>query len=963
MRIRCVETETNLKIYKMSKYKAVDSNLDLVKIEKEILDYWKKQRIFEKVVAKYKDAPSWVYYDGPITANGLPHYGHACTWTMKDVLPRYWTMKGYKVPRNMGWDCQGILVEYEVEKALKFEDKNDIEEYGIAKFNDACRKSVLKFRDSMISYETRLGRWLSDEQYSTMDKDYIESMWWGIKQLKEKGLLYEGHKVVAYSTRAGMTLSSHEVADGGYKMIVDPAITVKFELKDTPNTYILAWTTTPYTIPGNLLVAIGKKITYSKVKVNKETYIVAKEAVERLFKGQKYSIVETVKGKDLVGLSYNQPFNYFENRRGQGAFKVVSADFVNTKEGTGVVHLAPYGEDDFVVLLEKGIKMFDYLDEVGHFNDLIPEYKGMFYKKANKYIVEDLKKSNLLFSDSDYEHSMPVSYRTKEPLIYKPIKSWYVDITKLKPRLLEEANKLNIKPEEMKKRFISWVEGARDWSLSRRRYWGTPMPIWVNDKTKETVFVGSFKELEELSGKNLGKDFDPHKPFVDEITWQGSKSGVFRRLPEVIDVWFDSGSMSYAQFHYPFENKDKFNENFPAEYISEADDQIRLWFYTLFVLGIALFDKPAFKNVAVIGMLGDEKGKKMSKSAGNYPPIEEVFEQYGSDMLRYFLLTGGIAGGQSTAFSYDILVETKKEIFTMLWNSYKYYITYASLFNFNGSSVSFSDDIMDQWVLSRLHELTRSIDKRLSSYEIMFAAREFSAFVQDLSTWYIRRSRDRLSVGDKEALNTLYTCLLTLSKLMAPFTPFLSDEIYLNLTRGELEDSVHLELYPKPLKTPLINKNLLLQMSRVREISSVGNALRKEVNIGVRQPLGELKVKGLKLQVSDELVDLIKDELNIKDVKFVKVLPKGKDWVSKEDIALNTHISKELQLEGLYRNLVREVQGLRKEKGLNVADTIEVTLQNNYTNKNIIDEYKKDFKEKVGAATITFGEDLKITKI
>ncbi len=959
-------------------FQPVDAKFDLVSLENQVLDFWQTNKIFEKVDEQHKNKKEWVYYDGPITANGMPHYGHAITWLMKDIVPRYHTMKGEYVSRNIGWDCQGILVEFEVEKNLGFKHKSDIEKMGVDKFNAMCRQSVLDHRKDMIEYETRLGRWIDhNDEYATMDKDYIESMWWALSELYKKGLLYEGHKVVAYSTRAGMTLSAHEVAEGGYKDIVDDTVTLKFKLKDEDNTYILAWTTTPWTLPGNLMLSIGKNIEYVKVKKDGENYILAKEALDRVFgEDADYEILENIPPEDLVGKEYEPLFPYYESKRKEGAFKVIYADHVNTEEGTGVVHLAPYGEEDFNIFLEMGMKLFDYLNDTGEFTDEIPEYAGLFYKKANKKIIEDLQEKGLLFKHEEYTHSMPMCYRTKTPLIYKPIKSWYVAINKIKPRLLEEAETINWVPERMKKRFINWIAGARDWSLSRRRFWGTPLPLWINDKTGEKVFVSSFKELEKLSGQKLSEDFDPHKPFVDDITWEGKDGGVFRRVPEVIDVWFDSGSMPFARYHYPFENKELFEKRYPADYISESDDQIRLWFYTMYVLGVALFDKAPFKNVIVTGMLGDESGKKLSKSTKNYPPIEEVFEKYGGDMLRYFLASAQIARGEFANFSYRYLEETRKSFFTTLWNSYRYFITYARLYGFNKNDVVKDIDdldatnVLDRWILARLKQTANKIDDYLSRYEVMYGARELAPFVEDLSTWYIRRSRDRLSSGDKNALQTLYYVLLTFTKLMAPYMPLLSDGLYRNLVSidDSMPESVHMCKFPTYSELSNDENKMLSDMEIVRKIASLGNAIRKEVQIPVRQPLSEMIVMGIK-PLDEEYQQLLKDELNVKNIRFERNVDYdvSEEYATQEEgdlkVGLNTTITDDLRLEGKAREMVREIQKLRKQADVEWNEIVNVTYPKEDDYGAVVEKFGDEIKSKTFVKELKPGDKFELSRL
>jgi len=939
-------------------FKQIDPKLDLVRVEEEIRLRWKKRDIFNKVNEVTKDLKNWVYYDGPITANGLPHYGHAITWTMKDVVPRYKTMQGNYVSRNMGWDCQGILVEYEVEKSLGFEEKGDIEKYGIDKFNQKCRESVLKFRSSMIDYETMLGRWINQDQYSTMDSNYIESMWWSFKELFSKGLLYEGYKVVAYSTRAGMTLSDHEVADGGYSEITDTAVTLKFPVKGQKETFMLAWTTTPWTLPGNLLLAVGEQITYIKVKYKNEYFIIAKDAYKRIFKEGESEVISEMPSSEIVGLEYDPLFSYYLDRKSNGAFKVIYADHVNTEDGTGIVHLAPYGMEDFEIFLKLKMPLFDYLNDEGKFKEEIKEYSGMFYKKASKYIIQDLQQKNLMFFSEDYAHQMPMCYRTHTPLIYRPIKSWYLNVEKIKPKLLSEAKKVNFPQEDMKKRFTNWIKNAHDWSLSRQRYWGTPMPIWRNvvDES-DLIVIGSFKELSELSKTQLNENFDPHKPFVDNIEIKTGK-GTYRRILDVIDVWYDSGSMPFAQYHYPFENIDEFKKGFPAEYISEGTDQLRLWFYTMFLLNVALFDTSPFKNVLVTGMLGDEKGKKMSKSKGNYPPIEEVFSKYGADMLRYFLLKSGVAGGEPSRFSYPLLEETRKEFFTMLWNSYRYFVTYAGEFKPGQVLNKNKLDVIDSWILIRLNQTISQVTSDFEKYEVQSATRNLAPFVEDLSTWYIRRSRDRISENEPLAVQVLYQCLNSFSILLAPFLPMLSEEIYLGVNKELLKESVHLESYPKAAEVTEDDLKLIEDMKYVRNICSLGNSLRKENNLPVRQPLKSITV--INKPVKEELLAVIKDELNVKEVYFDTNVPSGENLVNIEQNGItaymDTALSKELILEGDFRALVRYVQGQRKELGLNVVDKIDLVLEDTKTNKNILAMYEKELSSKVGSKNITLGD-------
>ncbi len=944
-----------------TKFRQLDPVPDLPKMEKEIIKFWDETKIVERLkkLRREQKAKVKVYYDGPITANNTPHYGHAITWTMKDIVPRYWSMRGYFVSRNMGWDCQGIPVEYEIEKQLGFENKEEIEEYGVEKFNQLCRESVFKYRDAIFYYEKRIGRWFDEEDmYYTMDASYIESMWWSLKELYSKKLLYEGYKVVAYSTRAGTPLSTHEVNDGGYKEVEDPFVTVKFPLKDDPNTSFLAWTTTPWTMPGNLLLAIGKKIKYVKVESDGEYYIVAKDCLESVFKERNYKIVATFQASDLEGKEYIQPFSHYESKRAEGVFKVVISDHANTDEGTGIVHLAPYGAEDFDVFMSMGIEIFDYLNDTAHFTDEIPEYSGLFYKDANSKIIEDLEKSGRLFDSGKYLHRMPMCWRTGTPLIYKPIKSWYIAVTKIKDRMLEENQKINWVPEHIKDGMSKqWLSNARDWALSRSRYWGTPLPLWINDKTNEYVFVGSFAELEKLSGVKVK---DPHRPFVDDITWEDEKNGgTFRRVPDVIDVWYDSGSVPFAKLHYPFENKDVFNSLMPAEYISEGADQVRLWFYTMHVLGVALFDKVPYRNVVVTGMLNDKFDKKLSKSKKNYPPMDEVLDTLGGDVMRMFLLTSPVVQAESARFYDEALQDVKKEFFMIFWNSLKYFTTYANLHGFdpdtNNLSEPQSKSIMDQWMIARLQQSINTIVEKMDEYQIMDAARELTPLVNDLSVWYIRRSRERISTGDREALDTLYYVLSTISKVMAPMVPFFAETTYsiLNLPRLTDYDSVHLDLYPEVKKLTKEQLVILDKMKQTRDLASRVHSLRAELHLPVKQGLHSLATT---VPEDQFYPDVLKAEVNVKNIEsFTKQSEFPKQYVvSKSDsgVALDMTITPELEEEAKTRDLIRKIQNERKKMGMDVSEKVRVSTDWIPKKKELLEM----LKTKASITTLSEGE-------
>lgn len=965
-------------------FKELNSTPDFPQQEKSIIDKWNRLDIVKTLRNQKSNSKERVYYDGPITANGMPHYGHALTWILKDVIPRYWSMSGFKVLRNMGWDCQGIPVEYEVEKSLNFEKKEDIEAFGVEKFNQLCRESVLKYQDTMFDYEALIGRWYDkDEIYSTMDPNYIESIWWSLKELYKKGLLYEGYKVVAYSTRAGTTLSTHEVNDGGYKELEDPWITVKFGLKDTSsfsallpkeisNVYVLAWTTTPWTMPGNLMLAVGNSIKYVLVQFESNAYIVAKERLEAVFEGKTHGVLGDIEAKDLIGLEYNPPFSYYESKRQEGCFRILAAGHTNTEDGTGIVHLAPYGAEDFDVFMEKGIQIFDYLDETANFKSEIPEYVGLFYKQANKKIISDLESKGVLFSHGTLLHRMPMCWRTNTPLIYKPVKSWYVAVTKIKDKMKEENQKLNWFPDHLKDGNSGiWINNARDWALSRSRYWGTPMPVWVNDKTGEMVVVGSFEELKQLSGQTLS---DPHKPFVDQITWEGNDGGTFRRIKDVIDVWYDSGAMPFARWHYPFENQYNFKNSFPAEYISEGPDQVRLWFYVMHVLGVALFDQVPYQNVVTFGTMLDEHGKKLSKSKKNYKPLDEVLNVYGADVLRYFVLNSSIMNGYDTNFSEKMLNDARKEFFLILWNSLKYFVSYANIHNFKPDNTYPALDqnnqylLLDEWLLAKYKELHHLVLKHLSEYKILEAFRLFTPFVTDMSTWYIRRSRDRVKDGDLNSLKTLYYVFTELAKLLAPFLPFISEEMYEILDQPNLTQipSVHLDDYTEVPNLSAEDKKLLVKMDITRKVVTLAHSIRVAEGVKIRQPLPELSVefKDNSLTESDLIKELITDELNVKRVLTGVV---GAGYKSAEDnqirVLLDTNITDELKVEGAARDLVREVQELRKGLKLDVTNEIILTLPENEMNNAIVSSFGDFVKSKTQAKLIKLDSALDVIQI
>ncbi|MFW5827218.1 MAG: isoleucine--tRNA ligase [Alkalispirochaeta sp.] len=859
-------------------YKPVDPKVNFPAMEEAILAFWEEKGIFEKSVQQRQDAPQYVFYDGPPFATGLPHFGHFVPGTIKDIIPRYQTMKGKRVERRFGWDCHGLPVEYEMEKELGISGASQIEEYGVAEFNEACRGIVLRYTSEWREVVTRMGRWVDfDHDYKTMDPDYMETIWWVFKRLWEKGLVYEGHYILPYSPALATPLSNFEVNLGGYHDVDDPAITVRFELVDQPGTYILAWTTTPWTLPSNLALAAGKDITYVTVQDGDDRYILAEELLEKYYKDEtEYQIVNRLTGSDLEGLQYTPIFPYFADVAEQGAFRVHLGDFVTTDEGTGVVHIAPgFGEDDHRLLKGTGLPVIVPIDPEARFTSEVPDFEGQQVKDADKAIIAWLKERGILVKRETYRHSYPFCYRTKKPLIYRAVSSWFVDITKIKQHMLDANNKVRWVPGHLQQgRFGKWLEGARDWAISRNRYWGNPIPVWKSDGSDHVEVIGSREELHAKSGVWVD---DLHKHHVDEITWPSPDgTGTMRRVPEVLDCWFESGAMPYAQNHYPFENKEFFEANFPADFICEGLDQTRGWFYTLTVLAAALFDAPAFENVVVNGLVLAPDGKKMSKSDRNYTDPKEVIQQFGADALRLFLMDSAVVKAEDLKYTDEGVREVLKTVIIPYWNAYSFFITYANIDGVKPTAAPEDpDNPLDRWVLSEAERLVEEVTDQLDQYDLQKAIDPIVSFIDSLNNWYIRRSRRRFwkseNDGDKEqAYQTLYSVLRTLTTVAAPIIPFMTEEIYRNLrTEGDPE-SVHLCDYPKSDESRR-DAELERKMSVTRQAVSLGRAIRTMHNLKIRQPLAAIHVvtrDDEARRVLREMEDIIREELNVKDVVF-----------------------------------------------------------------------------------------------
>ena len=1031
-------------------YKPIDPKIDFSKQEEAVLRFWEQNDVFKKSVSAHGKRADYVFFDGPPFATGLPHFGHFVPGTIKDIIPRYKTMKGFRVERRFGWDCHGLPIENLIEKELGLNSKTDIEKYGVAEFNEACRASVLRYVKEWKQTITRLGRWVDfDNDYKTMEPDFMESIWWVLKTLWDKELLYEGYYILPYCPRCSTVLSNHELNLGGYKDVHDPAITVRFKVlppvKNSAaakafsgnalpeNTALLAWTTTPWTLPSNLGLAVGADIDYALIEDGGEHYILALPRLSAYFAqgGTKEKalkekdgeaqpkILWTKKGAELEGLRYEPLFPYFKHlaadengtnkEAGQGAFRVLLGDFVTTEDGTGIVHTAPgFGEDDNRIFKTTGVPTVCPVDAECKFTGEVPEYQGLFVKDADKQIIERLKNEGKLFKRDQILHSYPHCWRCSSPLIYRAVASWFVSVEKVKEKMLKANAKINWQPAHIKTgRFGKWLEGARDWAISRNRYWGNPIPVWKCPDCGETLCVGSRAELKELSGTYPE---DMHKHFVDTITIPCKKcGGTMKRIPEVLDCWFESGAMPYAQQHYPFENKEKFEAGFPADFISEGLDQTRGWFYTLTVLAAALFDEPAFKNCIVNGLVLAEDGKKMSKSLRNYTDPNEVIKQFGADALRLFLMNSNVVKADDLKYSDSGVRDVLKGILIPFWNSYSFYITYANIDGItppadsDGGLAAFLDTLnnpLDLWILSVTEKLVADVTAALDAYDLSQAVPPMIEYIDLLNNWYIRRSRRRFwkseNDGDKaQAYETLYRALKKFSLVAAPVIPFITESIWQNLKTENDALSIHLASYPEYDEKARDNA-LEFKMKTVQKAVSMGRSLRYQFNLKIRQPLKAVEIvtrNAEEKRVLLEMEESIIEELNVKEVIFhekedelveynakanFRILGKelgasmkkaaaviealnseeiqnilegatlnievdGKTVDITADkitvnriekpslkvvnegtltVGLNTELTEELVLEGCVRDLVRGIQTLRKDCGLEVTDRI-----------------------------------------
>ena len=948
---------------KKPRFKPVDPHPNFPKLEEDILKFWEDNKIFEKSLEQTKNGKPFTFYDGPPFATGLPHYGHILASTIKDVIPRYQTMRGRYVRRRWGWDCHGLPIEEIVERLLKISGRKQIEQIGIKKFNETCKSKVLEYVAEWRKTIRRIARWVEfDDSYKTMDRDYMESVWWAFKQIYDKDLVYEGRKVLLYCPRCETPVSNFEVAmDNSYQDVTEEAVTVKFKIKDPkfPNTYFLAWTTTPWTLVGNVALAVGKSIKYKVVGIKDEKYILAEDLVGKIL-DTKYEILDTIPGKDLIGLAYEPLFDV-PAMKSLKSYRVYVADFVNIEEGTGIVHTAVvYGEEDYALGVKEGLPIVPLLDEKGKFSENAPKLiQGQYFKDAETAIKKDLDNRGLLFERKMHKHSYPHCWRCESVLYYNAIPAWFINIQKIKKKLLASNKKeINWYPEHLKLgRYAKSVEAAPDWNISRNRYWGNPIPVWRCEDCKKDTVIGSVAELRDKAVEIMNQEsgimeeqnhnskfiipdsFDLHRPYIDEVIVKCDKcGGKARRITEIFDSWVEAGSMPFAEYHYPFENKKVFESRFPSQFVAEYIAQTRAWFYVMHAVSIILFGKAPFENVVTTGTILAEDGSKMSKSKGNFPDPRTVMEKYGVDSLRFYLMNSVVMQADNLNFSERDLVNVHRKVTLILWNVYNYFVTYANENQFKvqiskiKNTIQNSKFVLDQWALARLQELINEVSKHLDNYDTVKATREIERFINDLSTWYLRRSRGRT---DDAFFATMYRSLIRTAKISAPVAPYISEIIYQNLHDADHAESVHLADWPETKKLSNKEQELLMQMAELRKVVEQAHALRAKAGIKLRQPLAKLTIPGFVIASGakqsqrdrhglsassrprddggfDELLEILKQEVNVLDVKYGTTFE------------LDTAINEELKIAGLARELERQINQFRKESGLKIGQTADL---------------------------------------
>ena len=943
--------------------KPVSSKVNFPKLEQEISDYWKKNKIFEKSIESRPANKRWTFLDGPPFVTGVPHYGSLLSSIPKDVFARFMTMKGYRVRRVWGWDGHGLPIENKVEEKLGVKQKKDIEEkIGVGKFIEECKKYVNEISQDWGWYVEHIGRWVDFKNaYKTWNIDYMESVMWVFKQMYTKEYIYKGLKITLYCSHCATPISNFEVAmdTDNYKEIKDHATVYKYKLEDEDKTFILAWSTTPWNKIVTPALAVNPQLTYVKIDQGNEYYILAKSRLE-ILKDEPYKIVKEFKGKDLVGKKFKPHYNYYSAGKGEKIWEIIGGDFVSSNEGTGVVTIAAYGEEDLAIMQDEKVHIETHLDEEGTILPNVPKFAGMYYLSANKAVIEDLSLRDLIYSDKEEIHNVPLCWRCHTRLYYAPITAWYVDVQTLKPLLKKTNEEINWFPKHFKYgRFLKSLENAPDWNISRNRYWGSPVPVWECDCGQRFV-PGSIKELEEESGQKIT---DLHKPLIDEITVTCKKCGKkVHRVTEVLDSWIEAGSASFAERHFPFDKfgkltaskfragrleEEKLADFFPPDFIAEYTGQIRAWFYVLHVIGGALYESNAFKNVVVEGVILGADGRKMSKNYGNYPDPKEMLQKYGGDALRLYLMGSPVMHGEDIIISGDQYREQVRGILLILWNVYNFFVGNAIADNWKPKKPSKSVHVLDKWIIARLNETIRMVSESLEGYDTINSINSIEKFISDLSLWYVRRSRDRVgpSATDQEDKDDCYGILLfvltTLSKLLAPIAPFVTEEIYRNLTN---EESVHLSDWPKSNQD--IEEKINLEMDVVRKVVGIGYSIRKNNNIKVRQPLGKF-IYSLENRLSEELEKLILAELNVKNAEYKK---------GDLSVKLDTKITLQLKKEGEAREIVRMIQGQRKKMGTKLDERVNVILPKWPTD---LEEY---IKKRALVNNIKKGEKLEVQK-